>query len=304
MALSTTLKQLANDLLKRINVRIDSCTAERAEMARLAGLVAKQHFERPIFPVLPQFERCDPKRLIDFVHAQERAFAKLTRSHHPVGFDLQNEYYSSPDAEILYALVALYRPKRIIEVGSGNSTRLFRAAIEDAKLATRLVSIDPHPRLEVRQYADDLLQVPVETMNDLSPFDQLAENDILFIDSSHAIQPGNDVIFLFLNVLPRLRRGVLVHIHDIFLPFEYPEEWLVTKRWEWNEQYLVQALLQDSDSFIVIWPGYYLQRTMKEFSNHFPLRDERNASSIWLVRGIDGESLAQKNLEVLAQFTS
>ena len=110
--------------------------------------------------------------------------------------------------------------------------------------------------------------------------------------------------FLFLNVLPRLRRGVLVHIHDIFLPFEYPEEWLVTKRWEWNEQYLVQALLQDSDSFIVIWPGYYLQRTMKEFSNHFPLRDERNASSIWLVRGIDGESLGQKNLEVLAQFTS
>jgi predicted O-methyltransferase YrrM len=286
MALSTTLKQLANDLLKRINVRIDSCTAERAEMARLAGLVAKQHFERPIFPVLPQFEQCDVSRILQTVIDQRSQFAKLVGKDDGVGFSLRNEYYASPDAEILYAMVHLYRPARIIEIGSGNSTRLFRVAIRDAQLTTRLTSIDPHPRCEVKDFADEILELRVEESDNFTLFEQLEANDILFVDSSHDVKIGNDVLFLLLNVIPRLRRGVLIHLHDIFLPFEYPKDWVIAYRLDWNEQYLLQALLQGSEALKVVWPGHYLQRTMQQFGKHFELCDGRTACSIWLQQGI------------------
>jgi hypothetical protein len=107
---------------------------------------------------------------------------------------------------------------------------------------------------------------------------------VLFIDSSHEIRPGNDVIRLFLNVVPRLHNGVVIHIHDIFLPFEYPQEWIVgnTLNVNWAEQYLVQALLQGSDHFEVLWPGHFLQRTLPKFSEHFQRETQGIATSLWL----------------------
>ncbi len=82
--------------------------------------------------------------------------------------------------------------------------------------------------------------------------------------------------------LPRLKRGVIVHLHDIFLPFEYPREWLIDLGWRWNEQYLVQALLQDSDSMEVLWLGHYFERTVSTFRDHFPAMKRGRASSLWL----------------------
>ena len=90
------------------------------------------------------------------------------------------------------------------------------------------------------------------------------------------------MVELFLNILPRLKPGVLIHIHDIFLPYEYPREWIMQNRWPWNEQYLVQALLQGSEEYEVLWAGHYHQKTMPDFAKHFPLWQGKDASSLWL----------------------
>src|SRR5207245_655950 len=106
-----------------------------------------------------------------------------------------------------------------------------------------LVSIDPAPRREIAQHADEVIRYRVESFEPSRILSRLDRNDILFIDSSHEIKTGNDVLHLFLNILPSLSPGVIVHVHDIFLPFEYPKEWIVEHRWAWGEQYLLQSLL-------------------------------------------------------------
>jgi hypothetical protein len=112
--------------------------------------------------------------------------------------------------------------------------------------------------------------------------DTLHDGDILFIDSSHESRTGNDVVALFLKVIPALRPGVVVHVHDVFLPFDYPREWIVEQRWDWNEQYLVQAMLQGSHQFDVLWPAHFLQQTWPGFADHFGGRCRDNACSLWL----------------------
>jgi len=198
------------------------------------------------------------------------------------GFTIENDYFSSPDAEILTAVVELFKPKKILEIGSGNSTRCFRAALRELKLKAKIVSIDPNPRLEIEAFADEIIRLPLEEAKVEGKAAKLQAGDILFIDSSHEVKTGNDVVELFLNTIPRLKPGVLIHIHDIFLPYEYPKEWVLENRWPWNEQYLVQALLQGSSEFEVLWPGYYLQRTMADFASYFPFWQGRKASSLWL----------------------
>lgn len=110
----------------------------------------------------------------------------------------------------------------------------------------------------------------------------LEPGDFLFIDSSHEVKTGNDVVALLLNVLPSLQAGVLIHIHDIFLPYEYQKEWIIQNRWPWNEQYLVQAFLQGSEEYEVLLAGHYRQKTMPDFVKNFPLWLGKDASSLWL----------------------
>ena len=284
MAASTQLKQLINRLLARCNVRIESRTAERAEAERLCGLLLAGHFEQMIAPVLPQFQNCNPALLLAAVKQYEAELERLTAEAVPDQFSFQNDYYRSPDAEILYALTRLHQPRRIIEVGSGNSTLLFRQAIRDGALNTKLISIDPYPRREIAAHSDEVVRRRVEDLNDPALFARLAANDFLFIDSSHELKPGNDVLFLFLRVLPALAPGVIVHIHDVFLPYEYPKAWIEDHRWSWTEQYLVQALLEGSTQFKVLWPGYYLQRSRPDFAGHFKFWNGADARSLWLQR--------------------
>ena len=113
----------------------------------------------------------------------------------------------------------------------------------------------------------------------------MQSGDILFIDSSHVIKTGNDVVFLYTNVIPKLPSGVIIHIHDIFLPYDYPRSWVMETTWNFNEQYLIQSILMLSNSFEVLWPGYYLQQTKKkDFAAYFPNLKERNAQSLWIRR--------------------
>ena len=278
MGAGTRLKEVANLLLNRFNVRIDSCTAERMEEKRLAQLGSRGHFDCPIFPVLPQFRVYDPKPIFDQVARDAQRFVGV--SGDPNGFSLKNDYFTTPDAEVLYAIVQLYRPAKIVEIGSGNSTQLFRNASIEAGLNSHLTSIDPEPRRDIAKYADEIIRYRVEDLRDFEFAERLGRNDIVFIDSSHQVALGNDVNWLVLNVLPTLASGVLIHFHDIFLPYEYPRK--VDHRWNWTEQYLVQAFLTGNESHHVLWAGHYLQRTYPKFADRFKNWDNSMATSLWL----------------------
>lgn len=148
-------------------------------------------------------------------------------------------WFSALDGMALYALVATRRPARIVEVGSGNSTKFAAQAIRDAGLSTTLTSIDPHPRADIDALCQHVIREPLERA-DQRVFATLAKGDVLFIDSSHRTFTNSDVTTLFLEVLPMLPAGVLVHIHDVFLPWDYPAQWGTRY---YSEQYLLAAWL-------------------------------------------------------------
>src|ERR1035438_7582905 len=134
-----------------------------------------------------------------------------------------NKWLSGLDTFALYGFVATCNPAVYIEVGSGFSTKVVRRAIRDMGLATRLVSIAPSPRAEIDRLCDEVIRQPLEAC-DLSLFDRLGSGDIFFMDGSHRSFMNSDVTVFFLEILPRLQPGVLVHIHDIFLPLDYRSE--------------------------------------------------------------------------------
>jgi hypothetical protein len=168
-----------------------------------------------------------------------------------------NQWIPSLDGIALYALLAINKPKLFLEVGSGNSTKFARKAILDHHLNTKIVSIDPCPRAEINAICDEVIRKPVEDV-DVCMFDRLDANDILYIDNSHRVFMNSDVTMMFLDVLPRLRPGVLVEIHDITLPYDYPTEWV--NRY-YSEQYVLAAyLLAKGNLCDVVLPGMFITR--------------------------------------------
>jgi predicted O-methyltransferase YrrM len=160
------------------------------------------------------------------------------------------DWFARLDAAAAYAIVRNTEPRRIVEVGSGHSTRFLARAVADGHLRTGITCIDPQPRATIAGLAVEFLRAPVQSVC-ADVFEALAPGDILFIDSSHQVKPGSDVAFLFERVLPRLASGIRLHFHDIFLPDPYPERWAWRR---YNEQEAVERLLAD---------GYAL-----EFSSH------------------------------------
>lgn len=279
MNLLGKLKSQLNRLLEPANIKIDSLTAARREQSRLRALQIGGHFNRAIFPVLENIHQPSVTAIVKQVATSADRFKLFyNASENPVGYTFANDYYTSPDTEVLYAVIQQFRPARIIEVGSGNSTRIARQAITDGGLNTELIAIDPFPRCEVSGFANRVVTQNVETIEDQSLFTSLEANDILFIDSSHEVKCGNDVV----NVMPTLKPGVIVHLHDIFLPFEYPEEWIVKNGWPWNEQYLVQALVAGGKTFEILWAGHYFQKCNPDFKNWFAHWRGADAKSLWL----------------------
>ena len=174
--------------------------------------------------------------------------------------------FRGTDVLIAYCMVRHFRPRRIIEVGSGFSSLVLGQAAAKNKTSS-LICIDPFPGELLRNGSIPALQSLIETKVqdlDLEFFSQLDPGDILFIDSSHAVKIGGDVNYLFLEVLPRLNPGVIVHVHDIFLPFEYRRHWVLNEFRFWTEQYLLQAFLTFNSEFEVLLANYYLSRYYKE----------------------------------------
>ncbi len=166
----------------------------------------------------------------------------------------RNGWLAGLDVVALYSLLALTNPKRYLEIGSGTSTRFARQAIREHALGTTVTSIDPHPRSEVDSLCDEVIRKPLERA-DLSIFGELTEGDVLFVDGSHRTLMNSDVTVAFLDILPDLQPGVLVEMHDIYLPWDYPPEW--AQRF-YSEQYLLAAyLLAPEQPFDVVLPNFF-----------------------------------------------
>lgn len=168
-----------------------------------------------------------------------------------------NNYIHPLDAVALYCFVCQYKPKNYFEIGSGNSTKFARAAITDHGLPTIITSIDPEPRAQIETICDNIIRDPIEDI-DIEMFNQLGPDDILFIDSSHRSFMNSDVTAIFLDVLPRLKAGVLVQFHDILLPYDYYPTWKVNY---YNEQYLLAvSMLSNENRFAMVLPNYYISQ--------------------------------------------
>ena len=198
-----------------------------------------------------------------------------------------NGFLPGLDIVALYSFMKIIGPKLYVEIGSGNSTKVARKAINDFSLSTKIHSIDPFPQAEIDSLADKVIRQPLENLNDLTFVDELQANDILFIDNSHRSFPNSDVTVCFLELIPKLKPGVIVHIHDIYLPYDYPQ--FMCERF-YNEQYLLASFLLGGNKLKTIMPNYFVSED-KELAglispiwNHANLQNvERHGGSYWMI---------------------
>lgn len=244
--------------------------------------VMPSHFYFPV-PVLKSLRRkdwkaCRPCDVLNFrleeqvtrLHTELLPFAlERTFDEYAEGekhqFHFNNGFFEHIDAEITYALVRQRKPKRIIEIGSGNTTLMMSAALQrnaEEGFPGTMISIEPYPAPFLKQgvpFLKQLIESPVQQVP-LELFRTLEENDILFIDSSHVVSMDSDVVHECLRILPTIAPGVLIHFHDIFTPLDYPEKFVMTNLCFWGEQYLLEAFLSFNSAFEVIWASSAMQQ--------------------------------------------
>lgn len=206
---------------------------------------------------------------------------------------LENGLFGPVDAEILYCMIRRWKPRRVLEVGSGYSTCLAAQALlanqEETGELGELIAIEPYPRRFLVNGFPGFTRLVVSKVQDvpLNEFAMLNENDILSIDSSHILKTGSDVQYEYMEILPRLNRGVIVQIHDICLPYEYPDKFIFRDRLFFNEQYVLQAFLTGNHDFEVMWASLFMHRRHSDqvraaFASYDPKLAE--PASFWIRR--------------------
>ena len=212
------------------------------------------------------------------------------------GYDARN--FGPGDAEYLYNIIRRFKPRRIMEIGSGHSTLLAKLAIEanrreNAQYRCDQICVEPFEQPWLEQIGVTVYRMRIEELRP-SVVDQLEANDILFIDSSHVIRPQGDLLHEYLTLLGRLKLGVLVHVHDVFTPRDYPEKWVLWDRRFWNEQYLLEAFLCFNYDFQVIGAVNWLWRNHRDrLGDACPVlltRPEREPGSFWMMRVARGSA--------------
>ena len=277
-------------------------------------LITPVHFYSPIpdLKFLEQRKVWDKKSELHGINFNEKkqlvnlkklgkGFAKecdwpLSPTEDKADFYVDNDSFSYGCAAILHSMIREHKPKNIIEIGSGSSSKIIAKAIKINNIIgikTHYTIIDPYPAKYISKKLlkyNRLISKCVETV-DPRYFDRLGENDILFIDSSHMVKIGNDVNFLYLDILPRLKPGVIVHIHDIGLPYEYPKSYATSETFRqfWTEQYLLQSFLICNHDFeIILAMANIMTNYTKEFQLAFPKYDSKihklTSGSFWLKR--------------------
>lgn len=197
-----------------------------------------------------------------------------------------NSFLPGLDIIAIYTMIAHYKPKRYVEVGSGNSTKVAFKAKNEQHKELEITSIDPMPRAEIDKLADIVIRKPFEDI-DYSQILTLEAGDILFIDNSHRILPNSDSMVFYMEILPQLAKGVIVHIHDIYLPYDYPQ--FMCDRF-YTEQYgLAMYVMANPNKYKTIFPCYFvsedakLSKQLEPIWNHENLKGvERHGGSYWL----------------------
>lgn len=255
-------------LLRRVGLaRLPLC---RTALIQVGVLPIRNHYYEPQFDFrdevplrsetrfLPGIDMNVPAQLTlleQLRHAHELAdIPSASRGRHT--FHFGNGAFESGDAELLYQLIRHLRPRRVFEVGSGYSTLMAARAIkansaDDPAYGCRHVCIEPYEQPWLDQLGVEVIRRRVEVLG-TAFFAELDRDDLLFIDSSHVIRPYGDVLFELLELLPTLRKGVVVHIHDIFSPRNYPPGWIEDEVRLWNEQYLLEAFLTHNKDWSVM----------------------------------------------------
>lgn len=211
-------------------------------------------------------------RLLGFAHGQ------------PPAPRLDQDWFPRLDAALAYTLVRERRPRRIVEIGSGHSTRFLARAIADGGLTTRLVAIDPSPRATLAGLAIETIPARLQEVG-LDAFAELQAGDVVFVDSSHILMPGTDVDMVLNGVLPLLPQGALLHVHDVFLPDAYPASWA----WRgYNEQNAVATLIT-TRGWSILWASHYVATRFaagigQSRLDRLPLVEGAFESSLWLVK--------------------
>ena len=235
-------------------------------------------------------------KLLDGFDYRDELREFTVRASDPNAFYYDNSYFGPGDADFYYSIIRKNKPGRIIEIGSGYSTRLACAAAraneaENPGQGARITCIEPFSNDAMLSALDiDLIRAPVEEV-DLDLFAKLEPNDILFIDSSHMMRPEGDVLYEIQQILPRVAPGVWVHVHDIFTPRDYPPHWLIDRMSFWNEQYLLEAFLAFNPDFRVAAALNYLCSVDRQrVRSRLPLMDLRpdaEMASFWIVRNTE-----------------
>jgi len=274
---------LAARLLRWIRQRgLNRMPKCRKALLKAGCIPVVNHYYEPLIDVESIREKLDvdrplpgiklrERRQLQFIMSLQGTDELLDLSSQPsdeYGFHFNNGRFEAGDAEIWYQVVRTIKPHYIIEIGSGYSTRLAVSALrrnrrDDPDYDCRHVCIEPYENPWLEQLPVEVLRCPVEQV-EVSFFNQLSAGDILFIDSSHVIRPGGDVLFEYLTLLPTLNEGVLVHMHDIFTPRDYFESWVCDHIKFWNEQYLLEAFLTENDRWHVVAALDFLNRHHRE----------------------------------------
>lgn len=290
-------------------------TGEGTEVCLQNGFLPMPvHFYSPI-PDLSELEQIkvwDKKSLLTGIDFRAEEQVKLLRelgakygaecnwppsptTSNPFDFYTENKSFSFGCAASLHTIIRNYRPTHIIEVGSGNSSKVISAALTHNTVdgaPAEYTIIDPYPADLIKNLpsVSQVITDRVEVTN-IQRFEMLGQNDILFIDSGHTVRTGSDVNFLFLDVLPRLAPGVIVHIHDIGLPYEYPKAYFTnsTFRFFWTEAYLLQAFLCFNSYFEIMLAMNYLttdhwDEYCKAFQHFNPSVHKATSGSFWIRR--------------------
>lgn len=298
---------LASPIFRIASRRQAALPLYREVCDRLGYQVRSTHYYEPTYREIDLPSETDKPRSLPGLDLREAAQlallarcefgAELTRIPRTktaaVEYAYNNGSFEHGDAEMLYNIIRLHRPQRIIEIGSGQSTLMARLAIaanrsDDPSYRCEHLCIEPYEAPWLEQVGVRVLRQRVEQV-DLTLFDELQRNDILFIDSSHVIRPFGDVLFEFQEIVPRLADGVMVHVHDIFTPRDYPDSWLRSERKLWNEQYLLESFLAFNNEFHVVCANNYLKNShFEEFVKACPVTAERiqaQPGSFWFRRG-------------------
>lgn len=197
-----------------------------------------------------------------------------------------NGFLPGLDIISIYLMLAHYKPKKYVEIGSGNSTKVAFKVKHDQKLDMKIISIDPHPRAEIDKLSDTIIRLPFEDA-DFDLINELEANDVLFVDNSHRILPNSDAMVFFMEILPKLKKGVIVHVHDVYLPYDYPQN--MCDRF-YTEQYgLAMYLMAAPEKYSTILPCYFISedKELSEILNflwhHKNLENvERHGGSFWI----------------------